>query len=68
MRKEFPQSSEGPVLWNCSSQTLEQPDDEICGLVGKAVCGRIGERLERFGTVRLRAFGPMVDPSAHPRS
>jgi len=53
MRTGFPQSPEGPVLWSCSSQTLEQSDDEIYGLVGKAVYRRIGERLERFGTVGL---------------
>ena len=53
MRIGFPQSPEGPVLWNCSSQTREQPDGEICGLVRKVVYGRIGVRMETFGTVGL---------------
>jgi len=53
MRIGFPQSPEGPVLWSCSSQTLEQPNDEICGLVGKAVHSRIGVGMERFETVGL---------------
>ena len=45
-------------------QTLEQLTYGISGLVGSAICERIRERMERFGTFGLLAFGPTIDPSA----